>query len=461
VKVKAPIRDKIILSFLAVAIGTILLMGLIMRRAIDTELTGYARRNQESRSQQLVDALENGYQQTGDWSFLPAFYHYAPVGALEFAVYDPGQRLIFSSRDYQRPRRGMGPNANSLVRGDTRVYDLEGVDTKTKIGSVAITPLGLDGLLSAQDRLFRTTLFRSLFRAAIVAATVAFLLALFLSGQIVNPLRKITAAATRLAAGNLKTKVPVETADELAELAQTLNTMSARLLKLEELRRQLTQDVAHELKTPLASARALVEGMSDGIIPADRGNLLSLLEEIDRLSQLIGDLGELSRAEAGRNQLVMVPGNPAAVVAAVGKRLRPAFDEKGVALELAASLKDVKAQALIDERALERIFENLLSNALRHTAKGGLVRISTRQDPEAGSIAFTVSDNGVGIPAQHLPYIFERFYRVDPSRSRATGGTGIGLTIVRELTEALGGQVSVKSHPGQGTSFTIMLPLMT
>ncbi|HAW71013.1 MAG TPA: two-component sensor histidine kinase [Firmicutes bacterium] len=304
-------------------------------------------------------------------------------------------------------------------------------------------------------------MFRSLFRAAIVAATVAFLLALFLSGQIVNPLRKITAAATRLAAGNLKTKVPVETADELAELAQTLNTMSARLLKLEELRRQLTQDVAHELKTPLASARALVEGMSDGIIPADRGNLLSLLEEIDRLSQLIGDLGELSRAEAGRNQLVMVPGNPAAVVAAVGKRLRPAFDEKGVALELAASLKDVKAQALIDERALERIFENLLSNALRHTAKSGLVRISTRQDPEAGSIAFTVSDNGVGIPAQHLPYIFERFYRVDPSRSRATGGTGIGLTIVRELTEALGGQVSVKSHPGQGTSFTIMLPLMT
>lgn len=455
---KASIRNKIILSFLAVALGTILLMGLIMRRAIDTGLTGYARRNQENRSLQLVEALKNGYQQTGDWSFLPALYHSTPVSALEFAVYDPGGRLIFNSREYQRPRRGMGPNTNVLVRGDTQVYNLEVGDTK--IGSVAITPLGLDGLLSTQDRLLRTTLFRSLLRAAIVAAGVALLLALFLSGQIVNPLRKITAAATHLAAGNLKTKVPVEADDELAELAQTLNTMSTQLLKLEELRRQLTQDIAHELKTPLASARALVEGMSDGVIPSDHANLLSLLDEIDRLSQLVGDLGELSRAQAGRNQLRKVPGSPAAVVAAVAKRLRPAFDEKGITLEIVASKGDVKAQALIDERALERIFENLLSNALRHTAKGGLVRISVKQEPAAANIAFTVSDNGVGIPAQHLPYIFERFYRADPSRSRATGGTGIGLTIVRELTEALGGNVTVQSQPGKGTSFTVVLPLL-
>ena len=462
---KASIRNKIILSFLAVALGTILLMGLIMRRAIDTGLTGYARRNQENRSQQLVEALENGYQQTGDWSFLPAFYHYAPANTLEFAVYDPGGRLIFNSREYQRPRRGMGPNANAIVRGDSQVYDLEIEDAK--IGSVAITPLGLDGLLSVQDRLFRTTLFRSLLRAAIVAAGVALLLALFLSGQIVNPLRKITAAATHMAAGNLKTKVPIETDDELAELAQTLNTMSAQLLKLEELRRQLTQDIAHELKTPLASARALVEGMSDSVIPADQTHLLSLLEEIDRLNQLVGDLGELSRAQAGRNQLHKVPGSPAAVVAAVAKRLRLAFDEKGITLEIAAAKRDLKARALIDNRALERIFENLLSNALRHTPRGGLVRISVQQNPAAAtaaaaaSITFTVSDNGAGIPAEHLPYIFERFYRADPSRSRTTGGTGIGLTIVRELTEALGGTVAVRSQPGEGTSFTVVLPLLT
>lgn len=458
-KVKSHIKNKIILSFLVVAIGSILLMGLIMRAAIDTQLTGYARRNQESRSLQLVNALKNGYQQTGDWSFLPAFYHYAPIGALEFIVYDPGQHLIFSSRDYQRPRRGMSPNANALVRGNTEVYELKISDTK--IGNVAITPLGLDGLLSAQDSIFRATLFKSLLGAAIIAAGAALLLALFLSGQIVNPLRKITAAANHLAAGNLKTKVPVETEDELAELACTLNTMSARLMKLENLRHQLTQDVAHELKTPLASAQALIEGMSDGVIPADQANLLSLLDEIDRLNKLVGDLGELSRAQAGQNLLVKVPGNPAAVVAAVAKRLRPAFDEKGITLEMVASKKDVKAQALIDERALERIYENLLSNALRHTAKGGLVRISAQKDPAASSLKLTVSDNGEGIPTQHLPFIFERFYRADPSRSRATGGTGIGLTIVRELTEALGGKVTVQSQPGQGTSVTVVLPLLT
>lgn len=231
-------------------------------------------------------------------------------------------------------------------------------------------------------------------------------------------------------------------------------------MKLEELRHQLTQDVAHELKTPLASARALVEGMSDGVIPADQANLLSLLDEIDRLNKLVGDLGELSRAQAGRNLLVKVPGNPAAVISAVARRLRPAFDEKGITLEIIASKKDLKAQALIDERALERIFENLLSNALRHTAKGGLVRISAQKDPAAPSLRLTVSDNGEGIPTQHLPFIFERFYRADPSRSRATGGTGIGLTIVRELTEALGGKVIVQSQPGQGTSFTVVLPLL-
>ena len=285
---------------------------------------------------------------------------------------------------------------------------------------------------------------------AVVA--VALILTFMLSRRILRPVGELKAAAERMERGDLDVQVAVRGADELGELGRTFNSMAARLAETERLRRQMVSDVAHELRSPVTNLRCTLEAIQDGLAQPDRANLDALLEETLFLQRLITDLQELALADAGRLQLHMAEVNVEAVVrrAAAAMSASPGAP---LALEIADDLPPVRG----DADRLEQVLRNLLTNARRHTPAGGRIIVAASRC--GAGVRIVVADTGSGIAAEHLPHVFDRFYRADQSRARATGGAGLGLAIVRQLVTAHGGTVTAASGgAGQGATFTIDMP---
>jgi len=306
---------------------------------------------------------------------------------------------------------------------------------------------------------FGQTLLYSLLAAGVVATVAAALASLLVSRRFVEPLRYVLAATSRIASGRYGERVPVrDDADELGELSQSFNAMARALEEAERRRMEVISDVSHELRTPLSTIRGYVEGLAEGVVEPSQETWTLLYAEFERLGRLVDDLRPLSRAEAGQLDLTMAPVSPAeAVRLAVGGMI-PLFDEKGV--ELKSEVCETLPSVLADVDRVVQVLSNLLSNALRYTPDGGRVVV----EAEAGGdeVAFEVTDTGTGIAPEHLERVFERFYRVDKSRSRgeARGGSGMGLAISRALVEAMGGRIWVQSPGlGKGATFAFTLPV--
>jgi len=293
----------------------------------------------------------------------------------------------------------------------------------------------------------------------VVAALVAFLSAVvfstYVARRIVGPVQQMMHASRRIAAGEYRERVPVAGMDELAELAQAFNRMASMMEQTEQRRLELIGNVAHELRTPLSSIQVMMEGIVDGVLPADPATYADFQREIRRLQRLVRDLQELSRVEAGQIKLELEPVAIDVLIRSVVDRLRPQFVDKGVALEL--DLPHDLPPVRVDSDRMMQVLVNLIGNALHYTPSRGRVSLQLKQ--QNNHIYIAIRDTGIGISAEHLPHIFERFYRVDKSRSRAGGGSGIGLTIAKHLIEAHGGAITVASSgPGQGSTFTVTIP---
>lgn len=309
---------------------------------------------------------------------------------------------------------------------------------------------------------FRAAVTEALLISTTAAFVSAIIVSLFVSRRVVTPIRQMMQASQRIAAGRYQERVDVAGQDELGQLAHSFNQMAATLEQTEAMRRDLIANVAHELRTPLASIKGYMEGMMDGVLPAEPDTFQQIYHEADRLQRLVNDLQELSQVEAGAFELKQRPLLITQLIEQTAARLRPQFEEKGVSLklELAKNLSRVMA----DEDRLSQILLNLVGNALQYTPAEGTVTVSAQSsNPQLPltnpQLLISISDTGLGIPAEHLPHIFNRFYRVDKSRSRAGGGSGIGLTIARHLVEAHGGHIWAKSAgPGQGSTFSFTLP---
>jgi two-component system sensor histidine kinase BaeS len=303
---------------------------------------------------------------------------------------------------------------------------------------------------------FRASLGQGLLVAGAAAVATAIGASLLVSRRIASPVITLARASHRIAEGHYADRVDVGGSDELGELCTSFNSMAAALEATEQRRTELIGDVAHELRTPLATLRGYLEGLMDGVVKPSDQTWARLHDETGRLQRLVDDLQELSRAEAGQLMLHPRPLDAARLAQDAVERLGPAYAEKGIRLEpdLAAGLPTVLADA---DRTIQ-VLTNLLGNALRYTSAPG--RVCVKVAPGGGrNVAISVSDTGVGIPPEHLSRIFERFYRVDKSRSRALGGSGIGLTIARALVEAMGGRLWAESlGAGQGATFTFTLP---
>jgi signal transduction histidine kinase len=305
---------------------------------------------------------------------------------------------------------------------------------------------------------FGQTLLYSLLAAGMVSTLAAALASLFISRRFVEPLRYVLAATSRIASGRYGERVPVRDADELGELSQSFNAMARALEEAERRRVEVISDVSHELRTPLSTLRGYVEGMAEGVVEPSEETWTLLYAEFERVGRLVDDLRRLSRAEAGRLDLSLAPVSPAeAVRLAIGGML-PLFDEKGV--ELKSTMPGDLPSVLADVERVVQVLSNLLSNALRHTPDGG--RVVVEAEASGDEVTFEVTDTGTGIAPEHLERVFERFYRVDKSRSRgeARGGSGVGLAISRALVEAMGGRIWVESPGlGKGATFVFTLPV--
>jgi signal transduction histidine kinase len=328
----------------------------------------------------------------------------------------------------------------------------------------AMTPGGtMSGMMGGSEvmdqtltRAFQDALIEALLVAGGVAFIAAFAVSLFVTGRIVQPIRHLVQASRSIAAGHYAERVPSTTMDELGELATNFNAMAAELEATERRRQELIGNVAHELRTPVATLEGYLEGLLDGVIAPSDQTWAKLLDEAGRLRRLIADLQELSRAEAHQIPFTFETLDPHRLVQAAVERLAGQFEEKGLTftIDLPAGLPTVRADR---DRSIQ-VLTNLLTNALRYTPAPGSVRLSVR--PVDGAVAFTVTDSGIGITPEHLPHLFERFYRVDKSRSRALGGSGIGLTIARALVEGMGGRIwATSAGIGQGATFGFTLPV--
>jgi histidine kinase len=309
---------------------------------------------------------------------------------------------------------------------------------------------------------FRSAVNEALALATLAALTASLVASIFVSRRVVAPVKEMTAASKRIAEGDYEERVYVSgdiakgEQDELGQLALSFNQMAEKLEKTETMRQQLIGDVTHELRTPLTTIKGSMEGLIDGVLPAEADTYQQVYREADRLSRLVDDLQELSRVEAGAYSLDLKSVSVSDLVAAAVNRLELQYEEKGVVLnqDVATELPQVR----VDEDRIIQVFLNLLGNALQYTPTGGEVYISTER--QRNKILIKISDTGIGIPVEHLPHLFTRFYRVDKSRSRVGGGSGIGLTISKHLIEAHGGQIWVESPgPGMGSTSSFTLPL--
>lgn len=311
--------------------------------------------------------------------------------------------------------------------------------------------------IGASQRAFINTVNRSLQFAMLSAVTAAIFLTVMLSRRILRPISALTSAASLLGKGDLSQRVKISTKDEIGELANAFNVMADGLFRLENLRRNMVSDVAHELRTPLSNVRGYLEAIQDGLTDPTRDIIDSLHEEVMLLNRLVEDLQELALAEAGKLDLKPMPVDLSTIVDKSIIALQPKINEKQINI-LKKIPKDLPTIEVDPER-IGQVLRNLISNAIVYTPENGTITIEGRL-MESG-IEVNVQDNGVGISPEHLTYVFERFYRVDESRTRSTGGAGLGLAIVKQLVNAHGGQINVDSVLGSGTSITFTLPLVT
>lgn len=296
--------------------------------------------------------------------------------------------------------------------------------------------------------LFLRAVNRWLLAAVVAAGLLALAVAAAVARRLLGPVEELTAATEDLRAGDLSRRVGVRGDDEVGRLASAFNDMAAALERNEELRRNMVSDTAHELRTPLTNLRCQLEALEDGLLAPETATFSSLTEEVAHLESLVGDLQELALAEAGQLRLDPQPLDLAEEAArAADQRRRPYAAAIDVEI---GELPPVRA----DRQRLHQVLTNLLDNALAHA--GGRVRLTARL--RDGEVEVRISDDGPGIAPEHLAHVFERFYRTDPSRQRATGGAGLGLAIVRQLVKAQGGEVWVESPPEEGATFAFTLP---
>lgn len=306
-------------------------------------------------------------------------------------------------------------------------------------------------MMGAAERNFVESYHESLWWIGFLFAGIGLAVSYFLSGNITKPLRQLSSAAEKIRQGDLKQVVPVETQDEVGQLAMVFNQMSAELAATESNRQELLANIAHELKTPLAILQGHLESMLDGVETPEPDKLFSMQEEVMRLTRLVGDLRDLSLAQVHKLELHLQPLDVSEKTRRAADMLEPMLEEKHLQFkrELAEGLPELP----LDPDRLNQILYNLITNAIRYTTPGTTITLQTEKTDKG--VRLTVADEGPGIAPEDLPHVFEQFYRGEKSRNRASGGSGIGLSLAKSFVEAQGGTIHAENRKTGGAAFIV------
>lgn len=357
-------------------------------------------------------------------------------------------------------RRALSGDIDTGTAGNQEYLGVPVVRQNAVVGAVYLSHQfeggGLLGAIRSTARLFRSFWWQFLLAGA-VAAFIALFLARILARGMTQPLRDMARAARRMARGDYGTSVAVRSRDEVGQLAEAFNRMAGEMEGLERLRRDLVANVSHELKTPISALRAHLENLLDEVEEPNPAVLTVMLQQCDRLTRLVDQLLDLSRMESGDLPLALEPVRLGALVDRVMEEVAVARPERARTLHLRNDVPPELPPVNADPERIHQVLFNLLDNAFRFTPDGGSVTVRATRGDDVCEVS--VQDTGPGIPEEHLPLVFERFYRVDPSRSRDDGGTGIGLAIARSIVDAHGGRIWAESVEGKGSTFRFMLPL--
>jgi signal transduction histidine kinase len=461
---KQSLALKLTLAFLLVAVSAAGLVALFVR------LSGTERLNQlliEQNRAELEAALVDYYTLNGNWRGIEDYLRSTgnlppllpppggnnpqppPVDRREmFGLAGPDGMIILPLLpDF---RRGMRVPQNVIVKG-------EPVEVDGKIvGTILSPPQPVN--LSPEEKAYLKRTNQALWMATGGAALVALIVGALLARSLTSPVRALTRAAQHMTAGELEQQVKIASKDELGQLAQAFNQMSNQLAEKDRLRQQMTADIAHELRTPLTVIAGYAESMKEGVLTPTEDRLALIHHEIEHLQRLVEDLRTLSRADAGELALNRQSLSPNELLKQVTATYNHQAMQKKINLTL--NIDPNLPNIFVDETRLTQVLGNLVSNAIRHTPEGGQISLSSYRY-ESGWLVLKVSDTGPGIAAKDLPHVFERFYRVDESRTDSDGGSGLGLAIAKAIVEAHGGRIAVESKIGIGTKFIIHLPSLS
>lgn len=401
----------------------------------------------------LVDELAAHYRQHHSWQGVEpllvgarATFRAGREGYLTLILADSAGNIIYHPRS-----RNVGRRLDPATFDQAVPIEVDG------------KPVGYLALAPPFDEQARTPrppysfLSSILISFAVAGGVVGIVFGVLVSRTLAAPLKNLANSARAIGARDLSRRVEVKGSDEMKEVAQAFNEMASGLEQSEQLRRNLLADVAHELRTPLTVVQGNLRAMLDGVYNLDETEVARLYEQTRLLSRLVNDLHELAQAEAKQLTLNFQETDLIQLVTTIANTFSPLAEENRRILQ--TNLPESLPVIQVDRARLSQVLHNLLSNALRHTPEGGKIIIRAEATPSA--ICLDVSDTGDGIPPEHLPHIFDRFYRTDPARSRDKGGAGLGLAIARAIIEAHGGQISARSdgESGKGTTFAIQLPL--
>ena len=386
--------------------------------------------------------------QPGDQNFPPPF---PPPGNLD---QQPFRQIIYALVDQDGV---VVIPAGPYRLGDTVVDDIMGEGTELEInGQVVgvVLTAGTPPPLDPREERFLERSNRALFYGALGGALIALLLGVIMARTLARPLGEMTAASRAIANGEFQQQVPVRSRDELGELAAAFNKMSTDLAHANELRRQMTADIAHDLRTPLTVISGYIESMREGVLKPSPERYEAIFNEVKQLQRLVEDLRTLSLVDAGELPVHYQLVQPQTLLTDVLTSFQHQAEQEEI--ELAVHADPDLPEIRVDPNRMLQVFGNLLSNALRYTPPGGKIALQAQR--QGNKIRLIVQDNGMGILPEALPHIFDRFYRVDEARRQDDGETGLGLAIAKSIIEVHGGGIRAESEIGKGTRFIITLP---
>jgi signal transduction histidine kinase len=419
----------------------------------------FVSRSRATEREVLVDALSIYYEEWGSWEGLHTIVMgrqghmgqgMGPVmapgmpGAWQFQVADRNGVVVAASRVQQ-----VGIHLSAAQLRDGVPIEVDGQEVGYLLPGTTVS------LLREPEITFLRRLRQTVVPVGLAAGGVAILLGLILTWQLTDPLRKLQTAAQGIASGDLSQRVDIKSKDEIGRLGQAFNEMAENLARAEDLRRNMTADIAHELRSPLAVMQGNLEAILDGVYEPSEDNVASIHQQAILLSRLVDDLQELALADAGQLRIERESVDLAEVIQRTATESRARAQSEGISIgvDVPADLPLLSA----DPQRISQVLGNLLDNAIRHSPEGGSVTIRARTEGDA--VQVDVVDQGPGLSPEELSLVFERFYRGDKARTRATGGAGLGLAIVKQLIEAHGGRVWAESTQGQGAIFSFTLPL--